>query len=188
MHFAHSSRNNMQRQLQPIPLWMTVAALVAAVLLVVSLMLTLREETTFDDAGERAQQSSILPDDWSTYGADVWSIGYPNDWEIDSDRLGTGGPTTTLSLHFHPANAAEGEFVRVEVEARTLADIEEAFDAVPGVTRSEFRFAGYPAVKFSTSRRDEYFVSYNDVLYRIVTDFPRKDEVGIILATFKFIE
>ncbi len=178
----------MDRRLQPLPLWVTLVALGAAVGLVAFLALTLRQESMFDDATERALQSSLLPDEWSTYGADVWSIGYPNTWGIDRELLGTDGSLTTYSLHFHPVDGDEGDYLRIEEEARALEEIEVAFAETSGVTRSEFRFAGYPAVKFSTYRRDEYFVSYEDTLYRIATDYPKNDEIGIMLATIKFIE
>lgn len=168
---------------------MTAAAMVAAGVLVVLLAFTLRQESTFDEATERVYQSSLLPDNWSTYGADVWSVGYPNTWEIDSELLGTGGPTTTRALHFHPNDAEEGEeYLYVERESRTSEEIATVFAETPGVTMSEFRFAGYPAVKYSTYKRDEYYISYEDDIYRIATDYPKMDEVGIMLATFKFVE
>lgn len=170
-------------------MWMTLAAVVVAGALVSVLVVTLRRESTFNEATERVLQSSLLPDDWSTYGADVWSVGYPNTWEIDSDLLGADAALVMQRLHFYPIDADEGDvYFQVEKEALTLEEVATAFSEKAGVTRSEFRFAGYPAVKFSTYRRDEYYISYGDGLYRIVTDYPKSDEIGIMLATFKFID
>lgn len=178
----------MQRNLTPLPLWMTVAAITLAVGIVTLLAFTLRRDSVADDANDRVQTSALLPDNWSTYGAEVWSVGYPNAWEIDSELLGTGGMTTARAISFHPADITDvdGDFVRVEKEFRALENIEESFAAMPSVTRSEFRFASYPAVKFSTSQRDEYYVSYNEDLYRITTDHPSLNEVSMMLVTFRF--
>lgn len=177
----------MQRQLTPLPMWMTLVALIAAGALVILLAFTLRRESTFDHATERALQSSLLPDDWSTYGADVWSVGYPNTWTITRT---VSDATAVLPAQDHIAfspDAPDGTtYLRIEKDVRTLADIEAVFGNTPGVTRSAFRFAGYPAVKFSTYRTDEYYVAYEDAVYRIVTDYPKSDEIGIMLATFRF--
>lgn len=169
----------MQRQLSPLPMWMTLVALGAAGSLVLLLAFTLRRESTFDDANTRVYESSLLPDDWSTYGADVWSVGYPDDWSIA--RNGD-------AVVFAPEDADDGDYLYVEKAPDTLETYENAYSEVAGMTRSEFRFAGYPAVKYSTYRRDVYFISYNEDLYIVSTDHPKDNEIGIMLATFEFIE
>lgn len=178
----------MSSTLPQLPTWMTVAAVVLALGIVVLLAFTLRRESTADDANERVAESLLLPDNWSTYGADVWSVGYPNDWKITVTRVDAEGNAMEPYWNFGPTDADDGSdyiFVRKET-ALTLDEVEASFRGVPGMTRSEFRFAGYPAVKFSTYQGDKYYISYNDDLYIIATDFPNDNDVGIMLATFKF--
>lgn len=166
---------------------MTFGAIVLAVGIVTLLAFTLRRDSAVDDATERAQTSSYLPDNWSTYGADVWSVGYPNDWEITVTREDQDGNEINPYWNFTPVDGEEGKhYLFVRKETVTLDEVEASLRGQPGMTRSEFRFASYPAVKFSTNGRDEYYVSYNDDLYLIWTDYASMNEVSIMLATFRF--
>ncbi len=168
----------MQRRLSPLPLWLLCIAVGLAVGVVTLLAFTLRRDSVAVDANDRAVESALLPDNWSTYTADVWSIGYPNDWEIE------GRPT---EWEFHPSVIQElGTYMFVRKLTRTLTQIEATKVGQSDVTRSEFLFAGYPTVKFSVNGGDEYYISYNDDLYLILTDHPTMNEVGIMLATFRF--
>lgn len=177
----------MQRNLPPLPAWMTFGAIVLAVGIVTLLAFTLRRDSVADDANDRVQTSALLPDNWSTYGADVWSVGYPNEWQITrTDGDPAAGFEEQDSVAFSPAAPDGTDYLRVQKELQTLEDIEASFAAMPSVTRSEFRFASYPAVKFSTSQRDEYYVSYNEDLYHIATDHPSLNEVSMMLVTFRF--
>lgn len=177
----------MQRSIPTLPTWVTLLAVLLAAGIVTLLAFTLRRESAITDATERAYESSLLPDNWSTYGADAWSVGYPNDWKIAVTREDADGNAVEPYWDFAPVDGEEGKhYLFVRKETVTLDDVEAGLRGQPGMTRSEFRFASYPAVKFSVNGRDEYYISYNDDLYFIWTDFPSMSEVNIMLATFRF--
>ncbi len=177
------------RHLRPLSAKLTCAALLGAVALSAVLFLALRRDQTLatrqETASDRVLRSPLLPDDgWRTYGSDVWSVGYPDHWTVKQIQESGGS-----KIVFTPPDErlARGEvYFAFQEDLRTQQEIETAY-AVIGMTKSEFLFAGYPALKYaSNSGREEYFLFYNDRVFYIVTDYPKEEDVGIMLATFQF--
>lgn len=173
-----------RRELPPFPLPVALGALLVAVGLTTFLVMTLRRDQAEDEtAADRAFQSALLPDDWKTYGTDFWSVGYPSDWVVE--RMDEG-------LEFVPPSYRDerekmgSTYFALREDDRTVEVIEAAY-AQTAMVKSRFLFAGYPTIKYTDGSRQELYVSYEDRILRIVTDYPNDPEIGIMLATFKFL-
>ncbi|MBI1907951.1 hypothetical protein HYS28_00855 [Candidatus Uhrbacteria bacterium] len=170
------------RHLRQLPSWLTIGTLVVAVVFVTVLLVVLRRDqgarARSETASDRVFRSALLPDEgWVTYGADVWSMGYPAAWSVaaldDGVAIVDDDGETQLT---------------VREESRALGTIDATFDGDGSVTKSEFLFAAYPTIKYAhLSGREEYYVSYNDRVFAIVTDDAADEEIGIMLATFQFL-
>lgn len=162
-----------------LPLWMPVFMIVAALSLGLVLSVMLRQDTiTTDSAADRAFRSALLPDDWKTYTGGVWSVGYPGDWEVETV---TGG----VAMYPEGEDAADYYFEIIAADAYTIGS--EAFAGEADET-SEFLFAGYPAIKYTVNGDVYYYVQYGTRAYVITTRHEDDPQVGIMLATFQFIE
>lgn len=172
----------MRRHLRQLPASITIVTLVVAVALVAALLLVLRRDQGVraqqERASDRVLRSALLPEDgWVTYGADVWSMGYPSDWTIAPIDGGVA-----------VVDDDGATYLTVAEEARALGAIDAAFAEDGSVTKSEFLFASYPTVKYShLNGRHEYYIAYNDKVFSIVTEESDEEEVGIMLATFQFL-
>lgn len=155
------------------PLWLSIITVLLAIALGVTLAVVLRRDVlSGDTAAQRAVRSALLPDNWKTYDAQVWSMGYPEDWDV---------VTTAEGFTWRPAYADEGDnYLSVDVvDGYTPTDaLEET---------STFLFAGYETIKYTYPTYTVYVVDYTDATYRISTEFPDEPEVGIMLATFQFL-
>lgn len=162
---------------------LTLTVVIVALALVVALLFVLRRDQGIrarqETASDRVFRSALLPDEgWITYGADVWSFGYPNDWTVQQDADGI----TVI----HPST--NEIYLTISEETRTVGAMSMMYQSDASVTKSEFLFAGYPATKFThRNGREEYYVEYNARLFAITTDIPTEVEVGIMLATFRFV-
>lgn len=169
------------RRLRQLSASVTIITLVATLVFVLALFVSLRRDQGVrarqETAADRVFRSALLPDEgWLTYGADVWSIGYPEEFAVLQEQAGIA------------IIEDEEIYLTVAEETRAVDDIVALYEADVSMTKSEFLFAGYPATKFThRNGREEYFVAYNDRLFAISSDFPTEGEVGIMLATFQFL-
>lgn len=156
--------------------------LIFAIALVVSMIVVLRRgqdlRSTASTAADRAISSPLLPiAHWKTYIGSVWSMGYPEDWQLipSKDGLSFIDPFTNIS------------YLTISEVASTLAEVATYYQD-NGSTKSEFLFAGYPANKFTLpSGEQDYFVAYKDRIIKIITQYPDDQKVGIMLVTFQFL-
>lgn len=173
-----------RRDIGQLPHGIMIAALAIAVGLAAFLFITLRRDQTAEDtAADRAFRSALLPDDWSTYGGDNWSVGYPSEWDV----------TITDDIVFHPTDAPQEkihDYFSVEKPAKDLETVLELYDTRGDVTeRSEFLFAGYETVKYAIASGGTFYViDYQGEDVYIIGTFKNDDaDIGIMLATFKFL-
>lgn len=168
------------------PLPLMLVAVLAAVGIVAFVLTTLRRDgvQTGETSADRTFRSALLPDDWSTYGGDTWSVGVPDDWEVTVD----GGATL-----LHPSNAAEAEREDYFAVTRVEGTVDNALAQYEGrtdiVESSSFLFAGYETVKYVLdSGRTFYVIDYaGQAGYVIGTRYNDDAEISIMLATFQFL-
>jgi hypothetical protein len=171
--------------LTPVSPLATAIIVLVAISLVVSVGLVFRREQSLrslqSTASDRVVRSPLLPDEgWKTYDAAVWSMGYPDDWQIYQSADGV------LSLVDPFTNTT---YLSIVEPTRPLAALLSDFSTDLGVIKNEFLFAGYPATKFtSLNGQQDYFVAYNDRVIMLSTQYPNHQEVGIMLITFQFID
>ncbi len=134
-------------------------------------------------AGERVLRSPLLPESgWKTYGGTIWSMGYPDDWQtVATPTAGSAGVSFVDPF-------TNTTYLTVGETTQTLDQVDATYSALPGITKSTFLFAGYPATKFTlVSGQQDYFISYNNRIFTLSTEHPDQQEVGIMLVTFQFL-
>ncbi len=167
----------------PFPLF--VAAMLLAIGLVAFLLFALRRDSAQPDetSGDRTFRSALLPDDWTTYGGDYWSVGIPDDWSV---RVGD-------DIVIGPSNRSvvqQRDYFAVASPQATNEEVHAMYQARGDVTQtSEFLFAGYETVKYDISSGGVFYViNYKDEQTYIVSTLHNDDpEIGIMLATFQFL-
>jgi len=164
------------------PVLTAVMLLLAAGLVVTSFIVLRRNQdlrSAASTASDRVISSPLLPrNHWKTYGGSVWSMGYPEDWQItpSKDGLSFIDPFTETS------------YLTVSELDSSLEDVAAIYQAQADVTKNEFLFAGYSANKYTLpSGEQAYFVAYKDRTIKLSTLYPEQKEVGIMLVTFQFI-
>lgn len=172
----------MRRTPPPVSPLATIIMTLLAIVLVVLMIIVLRRgqdlRSVATTAADRAISSSLLPvAHWKTYVGSVWSMGYPEDWQLIPSKEG---------LSFVDPYTATSYLTVSEVDS-TLAEVAIYYQD-NGSTKSEFLFAGYPANKFTLpSGEQDYFVAYKDRIIKIITEYPDDQKVGIMLVTFQFL-
>jgi len=163
----------------------TTIMLLVAIALVTSMVVVLRRNqdlrSAASTASDRVINSPLLPrNHWQTYGGSVWSMGYPEDWQIV--------PTPIGGIDFVDPFTNTTYLTEVE-PTRPLADLLADYSTGFGITKSEFLFAGYPATKFTSleNGQQDYFISYKDRVIMLSTQYPDDQNVGIMLVTFQFL-
>ncbi len=153
------------------------AALVASLFIVLYRNQDLRSAAS--TAAERVVNSPLLPEaHWKTFSGSVWSMGYPEDWQVSTvpGGLAFTDPFTVTT------------YLTVGETSLSLKDITASYTSTSGVTKSEFLFAGYPATKFTLpSGQQDYYIAHNQEIFTISTQYPDDQNVGIMLVTFQFL-
>jgi len=123
--------------------------------------------------------SALLPNDWLTYRGDVWSVGYPKDYEA-TVRESDG------AVWFSPIGTKEMKtyfLITSKKESLSAFKIAQKADGYPDP--DEVTIANYPAVKYSIgNHRVEYYIAYHDHLIVVASDDPEDETVAIMFATF----
>ena len=123
--------------------------------------------------------SALLPNDWLTYRGDVWSVGYPKEYEVTVRE-------TDGAVWFSPIGASEKKtylLVTSKQESLSAFKIAQKTDGYPDP--DTVMIANYPAVKYSIgNHRVEYYIAYHDRLLVVASDDPEDETVAIMFATF----
>lgn len=124
-------------------------------------------------------RSALLPKNWQTYRGDVWTVGYPTNFEATT-RKRDG------AVWFSPTGAKEAKTYFLVMSKEGSLDafrISQKADGYPDP--DEVMIANYPAVKYSIgNHRVEYYIAYHDHLIVVASDDPEDETVAIMFATF----
>ena len=129
-------------------------------------------------SGENTQHSALLPSNWETYRADVWSVGYPPDFEVHTRADG--------AVWFLPSGVADKKtYFLVTQENTTLNAYKIARDAGGYLAPVDVMIANYPAAKYTIGNgRIEYVISYHNGVVIVASDDLDDETIAIMFATF----
>lgn len=129
-------------------------------------------------SGENTQHSALLPANWETYRADVWSVGYPPDFEVQTRADG--------AVWFLPSGVADAKtYFLVAQQDTTLDAYRISRDAEGYLEPVDVMIANYPAAKYTIGNgRVEYVVSYHNGVIIVASDDIDDETIAIMFATF----
>jgi len=131
-----------------------------------------------------AIESPLLPEGWHTYQGDVWSVGYPAEFDVKEKK------SDGLILFSPDDSTSEKIYFSVQQEKKSL----DAFRIARSIDETypdpvEVTIANYPALKYVFgSGRIEFAVAHGLETLLLISDDPESDTASTMLATFSFIE
>ncbi|MEK7632558.1 MAG: hypothetical protein AAB473_02085 [Patescibacteria group bacterium] len=129
-------------------------------------------------SGEVSTHSALLPSNWETYRSDVWSVGYPKDFEVHTRDDG--------AVWFLPSGVVDKKtYFLVTQESTTLDAYKITRDAAGYLPPTDVTISNYPAAKYVVgSSYTEYVVSYHNGLVIVASDEIDDETIAIMFATF----
>lgn len=134
------------------------------------------------DVADNDGGGPLAPAQWATYVSDAWTVSYPGDWTAtkrEEDGAVSFAPQAeALRLTY---------FIVLEYDMTYTAALRVSED--DALKSTPVRIANYEATKLELgSGRHEYVIDYKDRVVVLATDMPDNDTVGIMMASFGFIQ
>ena len=129
--------------------------------------------------GSVVWNSALLPRGWQTYRADVWSVGYPSNFDVVVRQ-------TDSAVSFRPMEEPEAKtYFLVKQESMSLDAYRIARDAEGYLAPTDVMISNYSAAKYVIGNaHTEYVVSYHDGVIIVSSDDIDDETIAIMFATF----
>lgn len=129
-------------------------------------------------SGVIEQESALLPPKWETYRTDIWSVGYPPDFEVHERDDG--------AVWFVPSGVADKKtYFLITQESTSLDAFKIARDAAGYLPPTDVTISNYPAAKYLVgSDYTEYVISYHGGVVIVGSDNIDDEMIAIMFATF----